>query len=118
MKSPNESDQLLADSGYVYYGGSRGSHHAFFVDYPWAKPARPASARPATNPGKSFTPVGRVTSYSVGSSNPKTRVKSTPTSFATVPVVIAVGTGIIVGSRFSRSGSWNRTSYGSSSGGG
>ena len=105
-----------SDAGNVYYGGSRGSHHAFFLDYPWAKPAHPATSRPASNPGKSFTPVGRVTSYSVGNPNPKVRTKATPISFATVPVVVAVGTGIILGSRFSRSGSWNRS--GSSWGGG
>ena len=117
VTSPNESDQLLADSGFVYYGGSRGSHHAFFVDYPWAKPARPATARPASNPGKSFTPTSRTTSYSSGTASPSPRTKPLPTSFGTVPVVIAVGTGLILGSRYSRSGSWNRTS-GSSWGGG
>ena len=87
------------------------------VDSPWARPARPAAARPASNPGKSYTPVGRVTSYSVGNPSPKLRTKSVPSAFATVPVVIAVGTGLILGSRYSRSGSWNRTS-GSSWGGG
>ncbi|HSO32390.1 MAG TPA: hypothetical protein VLT33_07740 [Labilithrix sp.] len=112
----NESDQLVADSGFVYYGGSRGSHHAFFVDYPWARPARSATSRPASNTGKSFVPVARVSPYSGGS--PTTRSsKTVPTSFGTVPVVVALGTGLIVGSRYSRSGSWNRTS-GSSWGGG
>ena len=113
----NESDQLVADSGFVYYGGTRGSHHAFFVDYPWAKPARPATTRPASNSGKSFTPVARTTPYSGGGIAARSVTKTTPTSFGTVPVVIAVGTGIIIGSRFSRSGSWNRAS-GSSWGGG
>jgi hypothetical protein len=36
-----------------------------------------------------------------------------PADFATVPVAIAIGTGLILGARYSRSGSWNRTSGGS-----
>jgi hypothetical protein len=107
-----ESDRLLAESGYVYYGGNRGSHHAFFVDYPWAKPARPATARPSLNPGKSFTPSARASPYSSGSPSAVVTTKPRPASFGTVPVVIAVATGVVLGARYSRSGSWNRTSGG------
>lgn len=107
-----ESDRLLEDSGFVYYGGSRGSHHAFFVDYPWAKPARPATSRPGTNPGKSYEPRARTTPYSSGSPSGSSTNKPRPTSFATVPVIIAVGTGVVLGARYSRSGSWNRSSGG------
>ncbi len=107
----NESDQLVADSGFVYYGGTPGSHHAFFVDYPWAKPARAATTRPASNTGKTFTPTPRASPYSGGVATSRASpTKATPTSFGTVPVVVAVGTGVILGSRFSRSGSWNRAS--------
>lgn len=109
---PTESDKLLADSGFIYYGGSRGSHHAFFVDYPWAKPARVATTRPGSNPGKSYSPRARGTSYSSGSPSGAVTSKPRPTSFATVPVVVAVGTGVILGARYSRSGSWNRASGG------
>ena len=110
-QSVNESDQLVADAGFVYYGGTAGSHHAFFVDYPWAKPARTATTRPASNTGKAFTPTARVTPYSGGGTTSRvSATKATPTSFGTVPVVIAVGTGVILGSRYSRSGSWNRAS--------
>jgi hypothetical protein len=108
----NESDKLVAESGSVYYGGSRGSHHAFFVDYPWAKPARKASTRPGTNPGKSFEPRARTSAYSTGSPGGSPTSKPRPTTFGTVPVVIAVGTGVILGARYSRSGSWNRSSGG------
>jgi hypothetical protein len=108
-----DSDRLLADSGYLFYGGNRGSHHAFFLDYPWVKPARPATVRPATNPGKGYAPQARVTSYSSGSpSSGPLRSKPRPSTFGTVPVVVALGTGIILGSRYSRSGSWNRSSGG------
>jgi len=116
LKPGNESDRLLDESGFVYYGGSRGSHHAFFTDYPFAKPARPATTRPAANPGKSYVPQARASTYSSGSPTPAT-VRPRPTNFGTVPVVIAVGTGVILGARYSRSGSWNRSSSSSSSGG-
>ncbi|MEA2748581.1 MAG: hypothetical protein QOI41_2724 [Myxococcales bacterium] len=102
----------LADRNDVFYGGSTGSHHAFFVDYPWAKPARPATTRPASNPGKSFVPRARVTPYSSGNPSGAVTSKPRPTSFATVPVVIAVGTGVILGARYQRNGSWNRSSGG------
>lgn len=107
-----ESDRLVGEAGYVYYGGSRGSHHAFFVDYPWAKPARVATARPASNPGKSYVPRARASSYSTGTTTGSTATKPRPSTFATVPVVIAVGTGVILGAKYSRSGSWNRSSGG------
>jgi hypothetical protein len=110
--STSESEKLLAASGNVYYGGSRGSHHAFFVDYPWAKPARPATTRPASNPGKTFAPRARVTPDSSGSPSGVVASKPRPTSFGTVPVVIAVGTGVILGARYQRNGSWNRSSGG------
>ena len=111
-RKPNESDRLVEESGFVYYGGSRGSHHAFFVDYPWVKPARVATSRPGTNPGKSYEPRARTTPYSSGNPSGSLLTKARPAGFATVPVVIAVGTGIILGARYSRSGSWNRASGG------
>ena len=111
-RKPNESDRLVEESGFIYYGGSRGSHHAFFVDYPWAKPARAATTRPGTNPGKSFEPRARTTPYSSGNPSGTLATKARPANFSTVPVVIALGTGIILGSRYSRSGSWNRSSGG------
>lgn len=112
VSTSSESEKLLTASGNVFYGGSRGSHHAFFVDYPWAKPAHPATARPTTNPGKSFVPRARATLYSSGNPSGAVTAKPRPTSFATVPVVIAVGTGVILGARYQRNGSWNRSSGG------
>lgn len=104
-------DAGAVDSGGVYYGGSKTSHHSFFTDYPWAKPARTASARPS-NPGRSYTPTARSSTFSSGSTNTPVSTRPRPTNFGTVPVVIAVGTGVVLGSRYSRSGSWNRSSGG------
>lgn len=98
--------------GGVFYGGSAGSHHAFFVDYPWTKPARTATTRPASNPGKTYVPRARVTPYSSGNPGSGVTTKPRPTSFSTVPVVIAVGTGVVLGARYQRNGSWNRSSGG------
>jgi hypothetical protein len=106
--TPERSDE----AGDVYYGGSPGSHHAFFVDYPWAKPSRAATMRPAANPGKTYVPKARATSYSTGSPSAAVTSKPRPVSFGTVPVIVAVGTGVILGARYSRSGSWNRASGG------
>ena len=111
-RKPTDSDRLVEESGFVYYGGSRGSHHAFFADYPWARPARAATTRPGTNPGKSYEPRARTTPYSSGNPSGTVTTKARPSNFSTVPVVIAVGTGIILGARYSRSGSWNRSSGG------
>jgi len=108
-----ESDRLLETGGWAYYGGSRTSHHAFFTDYPWARPARAASMRPS-NPGRNYRPTARSTTFSSGSTSGTSSASSRPrpTNFGTVPVLIAVGTGVILGSRYSRSGSWNRASGG------
>jgi hypothetical protein len=96
------------DTGGVYYGGTPGSHWSFFTDYPWAKSPRPATARPASNPGASYRPVARTSSYSNGTGSAVNKPR--PPNFGTVPVVIAIGTGAIVAAKYSRSGSWNRSS--------
>lgn len=108
----NESDKLIAEGGFVYYGGNGGAHDAFFVDYPWAKPARVATARPVSNPGKSFVSHPRASAYSTGSPSGSPTTKPRPGTFGTVPVAIAAGTGVVLGARYSRSGSWNRSSGG------
>jgi hypothetical protein len=109
------SETLVADSGWVYYGGHRESHFAFFADYPWIKSPRKATMRPSSSPGSTYRPTPRVTPYSRGTSS-SISSKPIPTSFATVPVVVAVGTGLLLGARYSRSGSWNRSTGGGWSG--
>lgn len=107
-KANSESDRLLEDSGGYYYGGSPGSHHSFFVVHPWvSRPPRPATSRPPPSVGTSYVPKSRTTSYTSS---------TRPTNFGTVPVLIAAGTGVVLGARYSRSGSWNRSSGGGWSG--
>ncbi|KYF97675.1 hypothetical protein BE20_37775 [Sorangium cellulosum] len=94
-----------------YYGGSAASHGWFWVDYPWGAPPRPAPVEPAVRrPGKGYVPMVRATPFSSGGAAGGT--PPVPDGFGTVPVVVALGTGAILGAALSRSGSWNRASGG------
>lgn len=116
-KPGNTSDRLLEESGFTYYGGHPNAHHAFFADHPWVKKApRPATMRPAATLAKSYTPTPRSTPYSSPAPTPAVATRPRPTNFGTVPVVIALGTGAVLGARYSRSGSWNRSTGGGWSG--
>ncbi len=103
--------QKPAGGDAVYYGGTAGSHPSFFLDYPWAKPPAPATSRLAQNRGKDFVPVARQTAYSSGAAS-GSLARSRPPTFGTVPVIVAVGTGVVLGARYTRSGSWNRSGGG------
>ncbi len=60
---------------------------------------------------RSYTPAARSTPYSTGvPSGGLSKVK--PADFGTIPVVVAVGTGLILGAKMFRNGSWNRVSGG------
>ncbi|WP_437802826.1 hypothetical protein [Sorangium sp. So ce693] len=94
-----------------YYGGRAASHGWFWMDYPWGPPPRPAPVEPsAPRPGKSYVPTQRATPFSSGTAS--SGVSPIPDGFGTVPVVVALGTGVILGAALSRSGSWNRASGG------
>ncbi|MGK3994290.1 hypothetical protein [Sorangium sp. So ce1024] len=93
-----------------YYGGRAATHGWFWMDYPWGPPPRPAPVEPAVQrPGKRYTPRLRATPFSGGTVS---GAQSVPQTFGTVPVVVAIGTGAILGAALSRSGSWNRASGG------
>jgi hypothetical protein len=98
-----------------------------------ASPAPTASARAPAPPGSSagaptppapasdplaglsvvrLTPRPRSTVYSSGVAK---GVRPAPLSFGVVPVVLAAGTGVLLGAKLSRSGTWNRA-YGSGGG--
>ncbi|MFS8069847.1 MAG: hypothetical protein ACMG6S_26070, partial [Byssovorax sp.] len=90
-----------------YYGSDPETHQNFWVHYPWNPAAKPASrAAVGVSIGYSYTPRPRTTPFSSSAA-------AAPTGFGYVPVIVAVGTGAILGAKLSRSGSWNRASSGS-----
>jgi len=102
------------------YGGLTESNAFFFVDYPWW----PAAPKPPTkvsnsvpNSARSFKPKPRVSEYSTGQAKPPS-THPRPATFGTVPVMVAVGTGVVLGWRHHRNGSWNRVGSGGGYGGG
>lgn len=100
------------DDGITYaYGGSDATHTWFWTDYGLGRSPRPGSRAPTfTNTGKTFTPTPRRTAFSSGTTattSPGARPR--PSGFGLTPVVVGVATGVILGSRLSRSGSWNRS---------
>lgn len=98
------------DDGSTYaYGGSDTTHTWFWTDYGMGRSPRPGSRAPSTSSsGKSFTPTPRKTAFSSGTTA-TTSARTRPSGFGTTAVVVAATTGIILGSRLSRSGSWNRS---------
>ena len=75
---------------------------AFGVDYGWldANAVAPAGRTPSNNVAAlSYRPAARAATY-------------TQESIGIAPVIIGVGTGLLLGSRLNRSGSWNRASGG------
>jgi hypothetical protein len=100
------SDPVVPSTLVYYYGGSRTTHPIFWTH--WSAPTSGLS----TNEVSSYTPTPRKTPFSSGT--PPTATRPRPVGFGTIPVAVAIGTGVILGAKLSRSGSWNRTTSTSS----
>jgi len=68
-------------------------------------PASPSFSRS----GPSYVPIARPSPFSTGALA-GSLTPPRPITFGTVPVVVAVATGVILGAKMSRSGSWTRSS--------
>jgi hypothetical protein len=96
--------QAAAEAPY-YYGSDASAHPGFWDRYLWSPPSKAAHPVPTNvSSGFSYAPSARTTAFSSAVAQ---------TGFGLVPVVVAVGTGVILGAKLSRSGSWNRASSGS-----
>jgi hypothetical protein len=98
----------------AYYGGKAESHGAFFLDYPWADPESNTGASSLPSAPRLWRPTPRTTPFSSGSgsSGGGAATRPAPPGFGTIPVMIALGTGVVLGAKLSRSGSWTRSSGG------
>jgi hypothetical protein len=105
--SPPADAASTTSDGPYFYGGSKATHPTFWTH--WDAPASGLS----TNEVQSYTPTPRTTPFSSGAPTSGT-TRQRPPGFGMVPVAIALGTGVILGAKLSRSGSWNRTSSTSS----
>jgi len=92
------------DDPVHYYGSSAAAHSSFWPLYRWGPAKGQATTAANVSTGYIYVPRARSTAFSSA---------AVPTGFGLVPVVIAVGTGAILGAKLSRSGSWNRASTGS-----
>jgi hypothetical protein len=96
--------QTAAEAPY-YYGGDIATHQGFWDRYLWSPPSKTAHRAPTNvSSGSSYSPQPRSTAFSSA---------AVPTGFGFVPVIVAAGTGAVLGAKLSRSGSWNRASSGS-----
>jgi hypothetical protein len=102
------NDDLVADhaSGISILGLDVRSVDSAFPNPPPSGGA-PASVSPATPLLRAYDPVPRRTPFSSGSVG---GTRPSPSDFGTVPVILSVLSGALLGVAWSRSGSWNRSS--------
>ncbi len=98
------------DTPLHYYGKRAVCHAWFWTDYRMiGLSSQGASAREPDfpRPAAGYAPSARKSPFSNGLGSPQ---HPRPSEFGTIPVIVAVGTGVVVGAAMSRSGSWTRAS--------
>jgi hypothetical protein len=108
------SDAGVSDGPVYFYGGDPTTHEWFWIDYPWSVPyiakGQKGPVEPSfTRTGPSYVPIARPSPFSTGAMA-GSLTPPRPIAFGTVPVVIAIASGVILGAKMSRSGSWTRSS--------
>jgi hypothetical protein len=91
------------EGGPMLFGGNQQTHQTFGKRYPVLDP----TALPADLPAVSANSRADRYKPTPREEAPKKHLDAPGIGY--VPVVVALGTGLIIGSRFNRSGSWNRT---------
>lgn len=103
-RRPIPAGQAANDAPY-FYGSDASAHPGFWDRYLWSPPPKQAHPIPSNvSSGYNYAVRPRKTAFSSAVATP---------GFGLVPVVVALGTGAILGAKLSRSGSWNRASSGS-----
>jgi hypothetical protein len=110
----NPDAGVSQDGPQYFYGGDHTMQEWFWKDYPWSTPYVPKGAPPLVEPsfyrsGRNYVPQPRVSAFSTGALSGSLTPPRPPT-FGMVPVVVAAATGVILGAKMSRSGSWTRSS--------
>jgi hypothetical protein len=107
-------DDAGVTTDLVWYGSDPTTQEWFWKDYPWSTPYVPKGGAPPKEPpyprtGPAYEPVARMSAFSTGALE-GSLVPPKPPTFGLMPVVVATATGIILGAKMSRSGSWTRSS--------
>jgi hypothetical protein len=96
------------------YGGAPETDPQFLADYGWGNPSVKPSLTASS--ARDWRPKPRASTHSTGGG--VVTAKPRPTNFGTVPVMLAFGTGTLLGWRHHRNGSWNRAPVPVKAGGG
>ena len=111
LGAPAAPVPAAAAAGPAYWYGGKPETHAFFwTTYPWRKTTPKAAQPMGVSAAGQYTPAARPTMFSIVGGQ-----KQRPAGFGSVPVWVALGTGLVLGAGFGRSGSWGRSTGSTSS---
>jgi hypothetical protein len=108
------TDGTLPTRDY-FYGGTDAADAGFFAQYPWKAPPLPPNppAVTAEMHASAYRPAPRANKLAAAGILDNDVVTGAP-RVGLVPVVVAVGTGLLLGTKLgNRNGSWNRSNGGS-----